>query len=61
MLELTNLRTENGKLFEAWKDTKSGTPSYTLEARTGPIHYKSKWTTLHYHGAILRTGRALVF
>jgi hypothetical protein len=42
MEELTNLRTETGKMFDAGKD-KTGRPSYTLEARTGPIHYKEAY------------------
>jgi len=41
--ELTALRTENGKMFDAGKDAKTGRPSYTLEARTGPIHYKETY------------------
>lgn len=43
MDELTQLRTENGKMFDAGKDAKTGRPNYTLEARTGPIHYKSAY------------------
>lgn len=43
MTELTQLRTENGKMFDAGKDAKTGRPSYTLEARTGPIHYKEAY------------------
>lgn len=43
MTELTQLRTENGKLFDAGEDAKTGRPSYTLEARTGPIHYKEAY------------------
>lgn len=43
MTELTALRTENGKLFDAGKDAKTGRPSYTLEARTGPAHYKDAY------------------
>lgn len=43
MEELTNLRTETGKMFDAGRDAKSGRPSYTLEARTGPIHYKEAY------------------
>lgn len=43
MTELTQLRTENGKMFDAGRDAKTGRPSYTLEARTGPIHYKEAY------------------
>jgi len=43
VIELTSLRTENGKMFDAGRDAKSGTPSYTQEARTGPIHYKEAY------------------
>lgn len=43
MTELTQLRTENGKMFDAGKDAKNGRPSYTIEARAGPIHFKEAY------------------
>lgn len=43
MSDIISLRTENGKMFDAGRDAKSGRPSYTLEARTGPIHYKEAY------------------
>jgi hypothetical protein len=43
MSEIVALRKENGKMFDAGRDAKSGRPSYTLEARTGPIHYKEEY------------------
>jgi len=43
MNELTALRTETGKIYDGPADAKSGRPSYTQEARTGPIHYKEAY------------------
>src|SRR5574343_1463946 len=43
MSDIISLRTESGKMFDAGKDAKTGRPSYTLEARTGPIHYKEAY------------------
>jgi len=70
MEELTNLRTETGKMFDAGKD-KTGRPSYTLEARTGPIHFKDAykdtdpWLDLDESycepGEIKGIGRVLVY